>query len=146
MEHSCLIAGQAQLNLRFVHGQTVAVEPLLHGVARHASLEQRIYESKNSYYEALRASQLGWHESQHDVWPWTLYLLRIVDDAYTDFEARVVAARELTGKTKVEQVRHYVLEQASEEFRFIDIIAALPDISPAAAAPRRGLPSDSNPT
>ncbi len=102
-----------------------------YGVVRYASLEQRIYESKNSYYEALRASQRGWHESQHDVWPWTLYLLRIVDDAYADFEARVVAARELTGKTKVEQVRHYVLEQAREEFRFVDIVAALPDISQA---------------
>jgi len=65
------------------------------------------------------------------VWPWTLYLLRIIDDAYADFEARVVAARALTGRTKREQVRQYVLEQARPEFRFVDIVAALPDISPA---------------
>jgi len=102
-----------------------------YGVARYASLEQRIYESKNSYYEALRANQRGWHESDHEVWPWTLYLMRIVDDAYADFEARVVAARELTGKTKVEQVRHYVLQQARDEFRFVEVAAALPDISQA---------------
>jgi len=102
-----------------------------YGIARYASLEQRIFDSKNSYYEALRASQRGWHESEHDVWPWKLYLLRIIDDAYADFEARVVAARALTGKTKIEQVRHYVLEQTSAEFRFVDIVAALPDISQA---------------
>lgn len=102
-----------------------------YGVARYASLEQRIFESRNSYYEALRTSQRGWHESEHDVWPWTLYLLRIIDDAYGDLEARVVAARALTGATKVQQVRHHVLEQARAEFRFVDIVAALPDISPA---------------
>lgn len=102
-----------------------------YGVARYASLEQRIFDSKNSYYEALRASQRGWHDGTHDVWPWTLYLLRIVDDAYADLEARVVAARDLTGKTKIDQVRHFVLEQARDEFRFIDLVAALPDISQA---------------
>lgn len=102
-----------------------------YGVARYASLEQRVLESKNSYYEALRASQRGWHESGHDVWPWTLYLLRIIDDAYGDFESRVVAARRLTGTTKLEQVRRHVLGQARSEFRFVEIVAALPDISPA---------------
>ena len=74
-----------------------------YGVARYASLEQRICESKNSYYEALRASQRNWHDGEDDVWPWMLYLVRIVDDAYADFEARIVAARELTGTTKIEQ-------------------------------------------
>lgn len=102
-----------------------------YGVARYASLEQRIFDSKNSYYEALRASQRAWHTSEHDVWPWTLYLLRIIDDAYADFEARVVAARQLTGKTKLEQARQYILEQARPEFRFVDVVAALPDISQA---------------
>jgi Fic family protein len=102
-----------------------------YGIARYASLEQRIVEGKNSYYEALRASQRGWHDSTHDGWPWMLYLLRIIDDAYTDFESRVVAARDLTGKTKLDQVRHYVLEQARDDFRFIDLVAALPDISQA---------------
>lgn len=94
-------------------------ELLRHGssVARYASLEQRIFDSKNSYYEALRSSQRNWHTSEHDVWPWTLYLLRIIDDAYAAFEARVVAARELTGKTKIEQVRQYVLEQTRSRSR-----------------------------
>lgn len=102
-----------------------------YGVARYASLEQRIFDSKNSYYEALRSSQRDWHTSEHDVWPWTLYLLRIIDDAYADFEARIVASRDLTGKTKIEQVRQYVLEQTRPEFRFVDVVAALPDISQA---------------
>ena len=30
-------------------------------VARYVSVEQRNYESKNSYYQALYESQRGWH-------------------------------------------------------------------------------------
>lgn len=103
-----------------------------YGVARYASLEQRIYESKNSYYQALRESQVGWHDGDHDPWPWTTYLLRVAEDAYADFERRILAARDLAaGRTKVEQVSIYVLEQAPAEFRFADVAAALPDISQA---------------
>ena len=102
-----------------------------YGVSRYASLEQRIYESKHSYYAALRASQAEWHDGTHDPWPWTTYLLRIIDQAYDDFERRVVGARDLTGLTKVDQVRQYVLEQARSNFRFVEIEAALPDISNA---------------
>lgn len=101
-----------------------------YGVARYASLEQRIFESKHTYYAELRASQRGWHQAEHDPWPWMTYLLRIVDDAYGEFEARVVAGRELTG-SKLEQAKTYVLTQAGPEFRFQDLVLALPDISQA---------------
>lgn len=99
-----------------------------YGIARYASLEQRIFESKNTYYSELRVSQLGWHEGVHDPWPWSTYLLRIIDDAYRDFEARVVKGRELTG-SKLEQTKQYVLTQGPPQFAFSDLEIALPDIS-----------------
>ncbi len=102
-----------------------------YGVARYASLEQRIYESKNSYYLALREAQRNWHRAEHDPWPWVTYLLRVAEDAYADFERRALAERDLSGKTKREQVKAYVLDQAAIEFRFAEIEAALPDISHA---------------
>ena len=102
-----------------------------YGVAKYVSLEQRIFDSKNSYYAALRQSQSGWHESAHDLSPWTLYLLRIVEDAYSDFEERVAAGTKLTGATKREQARNYVLSQAPHRFRLAQIADALPDISSA---------------
>ncbi len=102
-----------------------------YGVARYASLEQRIYEAKNSYYLSLRESQTSWHEGGHDPWPWSLFFLRIVSGAYSDFEDRVVSGRSLEGLSKGEQVREYVLEQAPAEFRFVEIEASLPDISQA---------------
>ena len=102
-----------------------------YGVARYVSIEQRIFETKHSYYAALRASQAGWHRSAHDVWPWAAYLLRIVEDAYDDFARRVAAGTELVGATKEEQARNYILTQAPHSFRLAQIVDALPDISQA---------------
>ncbi len=99
-----------------------------YGVARYVSIEQRIFESKNSYYTSLYLSQQGWHTGEHSIWPWTSYLIRILDSAYTDFEQRVSA--EQSSGNKQERVRHYILGQAPEEFRTRDIQRALPGISP----------------
>lgn len=102
-----------------------------YGVVRYVSIEQRIFDSKNSYYVALRKSQSGWHEGTHDLEPWTLYLLRIIQDAYTDFEQRVAAGTQLVGATKREQAANYILTQAPRRFRLAQIADALPDISQA---------------
>jgi Fic family protein len=102
-----------------------------YGVARYVSLEQRIFDSRNSYYLALRQSQSEWHEGGHDLTPWALYLLRIVEDAYVDLEQRVAADTKLIGATKREQARNYVLAQAPRRFRLAQIADALPDISQA---------------
>lgn len=101
------------------------------GVARYASIEQRIFETKHAYYAALRASQAGWHATDHDLWPWLGYLLRILADAYEDFAKRVAAGTELVGATKEEQARNYILTQAPRSFRLAQIADALPDISHA---------------
>jgi Fic family protein len=101
------------------------------GVARYVSLEQRIFESKNTYYASLRASQAEWHEARHDIWPWTRYLLRVIADAYDDFERKIAAGTQLVGQTKHEQARNYILTQAPRSFRLAQIIDALPDISAA---------------
>ncbi len=108
-------------------------ELVRHGyqVARYVSVEQRVFDTKHSYYEALRASQAGWHEGDHDLWPWTGYLLRILEDAYGDFERLVAAGRQLIGATKAEQARIYIVEQAPRTFRLAQIAHALPDISQA---------------
>jgi Fic family protein len=102
-----------------------------YGVARYVSIEQRIFDSKNSYYVALRSSQSRWHDGEHDLEPWTVYLLRIIQDAYGDFEQRVAAGTELIGATKRDQASNYILTQAPRRFRLAQIADALPDISQA---------------
>lgn len=99
-------------------------------VARYVSLEQRIFESKNTYYKALYDSQRNWHEGEHDVWPWITYLSRILSSSYDDFEKRVATAGEQSG-SKQDRVREYVLHQAPARFRRRDVERALPGISVA---------------
>jgi Fic family protein len=97
-------------------------------VARYVSLEQRIFESKNTYYKTLYDSQRNWHEGKHDVWPWITYLARVLASAYDDFEQKVAAAGEQSGN-KQERVRDYILNEAPARFRRRDVERALPGIS-----------------
>ncbi len=99
-----------------------------YGVARYVSLEQRIFESKNTYYKTLYDSQRNWHEGEHDVWPWITYLSRILAFSYSDFEKRVAGAGKQSGN-KQDRVREYVLKEAPARFRRRDIEQALPGIS-----------------
>jgi len=99
-------------------------------VARYISVEQRIYESKHSYYQALYESQRDWHQAEHTIWPWITYFSGILASAYEDFEERVGAARSQSG-SKRERVREHILEHAPGEFRRRDVERALPGISDA---------------
>jgi Fic family protein len=101
-----------------------------YGVARYVSVEQSIFEAKNTYYQSLYESQRGWHEGQHTIWPWTTFLVRILGGAYSDFEQRVAAGATSTG-SKQDRVREHILHHAPVEFRTRDIHRALPGISSA---------------
>jgi len=92
-----------------------------YGVARYVSVEQRIFESKNSYYVALEQSQRRWHEGEHDIWPWTQYLITVLAGSYDDFEQRVAAGRGSAVGSKQERVRYWVLHEAPQEFRVAEV-------------------------
>jgi Fic family protein len=98
-------------------------------VMRYASVEQRMFDTKNAYYAALYESQRNWHEAEHSVWPWIEYLASTLASAYDDFEARVAARRNLAVLSKQGRVREYVLHHAPQVFRLRDVRAALPGIS-----------------
>jgi Fic family protein len=101
-----------------------------YGVARYVSVEQRVYDSKNTYYQRLYESQQEWHTAQHTIWPWVTYLATILAGAYDDFEQRVADAGKTVG-SKQDRVRRHILEQAPAEFRRRDIERAMPGVSPA---------------
>jgi Fic family protein len=100
-----------------------------YGVARYVSVEQRMWDTKNAYYAALYESQRRWHEASHDIWPWTQYLVAILEESYDDFESRVAARRSLAGLSKQARVREYILNHAQVLFRLRDIRTALPGVS-----------------
>ena len=57
-------------------------------VGKYISLETKIAKNKDLYYDALSASQDGWHEGKDDPVPFVKYLLGTILAAYRDFEDR----------------------------------------------------------
>lgn len=57
-------------------------------VGKYISLEAKIAKNKDLYYEALSASQHGWHEGSDDPVPFIKYLLGTILAAYKDFADR----------------------------------------------------------
>lgn len=139
--HPLVLIGALVLDLLAIHpvadgngrlARLITTHALLqqgYEVSRYVSIEQRMYETKDAYYDALYASQRRWHEGAHDPWPWVEYLVALLTEAYDDFEARVAAQRDLAAGSKQDQVRRFVLEHAPVRFRVRDIRAALPGVS-----------------
>ena len=97
-------------------------------VGRFISLERLIEDSKETYYESLGKSTLGWGEGEHDIWPWLNYFLGIILAAYEEFEAR--AGDLMSGRgSKTLRIKQYVRSRTSEVFTFDEVHQALPDIS-----------------
>lgn len=57
--------------------------------SRYISLEAKIAENKDMYYDALALSQVGWHEGKDDAAPFIKYLLGTLLAAYKDLADRV---------------------------------------------------------
>ena len=57
-------------------------------VGKYISLEAKIAKNKDLYYEALGASQDGWHDGSDDPLPFIKYLLGTILAAYKDFADR----------------------------------------------------------
>lgn len=57
-------------------------------IGRYISLEAKIAKDKDLYYEALRQSQIGWHDGSDDPMPFIKYLLGTILAAYKDFDER----------------------------------------------------------
>jgi Fic family protein len=72
-------------------------------VGKYISLEAKIAKNKDLYYDALSASQDGWHEGEDDPVPFIKYLLGIILAAYRDFEDRFALVE--TKKSALETVR-----------------------------------------
>ncbi len=72
-------------------------------VGKYISLEAKIAQRKDLYYDALAASQIGWHEGTDDPVPFIKYLLSTILAAYRDFEDRFVLVE--TKRSALDTVR-----------------------------------------
>lgn len=96
-------------------------------VGRYISLERIIEENKDRYYETLRQSSQGWHEGQHDPWPYIGYLLFILKTAYAEFEERVGQMGAPRGE-KTALIRTAISRQTAS-FSLSGLEAACPGVS-----------------
>ncbi|MHB2001584.1 MAG: Fic family protein [Solirubrobacteraceae bacterium] len=96
-------------------------------VGRFISLEKLIEESKESYYEALSSSTVGWHRGEHDLGPWLEYFLGIVIASYKEFEHRTSV---LGGRgSKRALIERFIATSLSDEFTVSDLRSASPGTS-----------------
>ncbi len=58
-------------------------------VGRYISLERKIEQDQERYYEVLEQSSVGWHEGKHDPWIYINFILSTVKEAYREFEIRL---------------------------------------------------------
>ena len=95
-------------------------------VGKYISLESKIAKNKDLYYEALRASQIGWHEGKEVPVPFIKYLLRTILAAYRDFEDRFALIE--TKRSALDTVR---LASQNKVGRFSkqDILELCPSLS-----------------
>lgn len=58
-------------------------------VGKYISLEKKIHDNKDDYYDALQLSSENWHEGKNDDTAFAKYMLGVILSAYRDFEERL---------------------------------------------------------
>lgn len=95
-------------------------------VGKYISLEAKIAKNKDLYYDALRSSQVGWHEGVEDKTPFIKYLLGTILAAYKDFEDRFLLVQD--NLSAVETVRKAAMQKIGR-FTKQDIRQLCPSLS-----------------
>ena len=81
-------------------------------IGRYISIEKAIADTKDSYYHALAAADVGWHTSENDPKPFIQYMLSIILSCYRDLESRIRTVEDAgVRSTAYDIVRRYSLEK-----------------------------------
>ena len=94
---------------------------------KYISIEMLIEKSKETYYEALQSSSVGWHACENSYEPFVRYYLGIVLKAYKEFESRVEYLRH-KGISKPDRIRT-AIENSAGRITKKEIMELCPDIS-----------------
>ena len=96
-------------------------------VGKYISLEMIIEDTKDLYYEELKASSENWHSGTNDDSPFIKYMLSVMYKAYSKCDERfkIIGEKSLTSTERVMKVFENSLEALSKS----DIVILCPDIS-----------------
>ncbi len=100
-------------------------------VGKYISIEKKIEETKDCYYEVLKNADIGWYDEVNDPTPFIRYMLNIILSCYIEFEQRV----SLIGKSGISSmaydiVKKYVNEKIGK-FTISEVVANCPTIGRA---------------
>ena len=96
-------------------------------VGKYISIEKMIETTKESYYEALQQSSVGWHENTNDYAPFVKYMLSVILAAHREFASRVEIMIE-SKLSKPERIAK-IIEDTLGKITKQDILEKCPDIS-----------------
>lgn len=96
-------------------------------VGKYVSIEKMIETTKESYYETLQESSVGWHEDENDYVPFVKYMLGVVVASYREFSSRVKLLT-TAGLSKGNRIGE-VIKQTVGTITKADIMKKCPDIS-----------------
>lgn len=95
-------------------------------VGKYISLEAKIAQNKDLYYDSLNQAQHGWHNGAEDIVPFIKYLLGTILAAYKDFEERFALVE--TKLSALEMVRRATMNKIGR-FSKQDIRELCPSLS-----------------
>ena len=102
-------------------------------VGKYISIEKQIEKTKDRYYDALEASDVGWHEGENDPTPFIRYMLQVILACYTEFEERTGLMHESGfGSTAYDIVKRYTDEKIGT-FTGADVMAHCPSVGRSSA-------------
>ena len=96
-------------------------------VGKYISIEMLIEKTKDTYYDVLYHSGVGWHEAENNYLPFVEYYLGIVLNAYREFSNRVELLT-TKGLSKTDRVQA-VIENKLGKVTKKEIMDICPDIS-----------------
>lgn len=95
-------------------------------VGKYVSLEGIIEQTKDQYYEALKAGSEGWHDGTNDDLPFVEYSLSVLNKAYREFAERVEG---IGGRgSKTDRIRRSI-ETSIRPISKRELLERNPDIS-----------------
>ncbi|MGN0194526.1 MAG: Fic family protein [Pseudoramibacter sp.] len=102
-------------------------------VGQYVSIEKAIADTKTAYYQALQASDQGWHDAQNDPTPFIKYTLGILLKCYRDFESRLHLTSESGAKSTAYDVVKQFVQSRLGPFTKQDVLIGCPSVGKSSA-------------
>lgn len=96
-------------------------------VGKYVSMEMLIEKTKETYYEALQNSSLGWHDNASDYMSFVRYYLGVLQKGYYEFQDRIEHLR-YRKLSKVDRVKA-VFDKKLGVIKKSNVAVLCPDIS-----------------